>query len=89
MRLSRVYWPAWLPVFWLAGALLPAQTVLLNEMQTANTTTLRDENGDTADWLELYNPGPTAVDLSGWGLSDSAANLFKWRFAQASIAPGG
>jgi hypothetical protein len=89
MRLSRFYWPAWLPVFWLAGALLPAQTVLLNEIQTANTTILRDENGDTSDWLELYNPGPTAVDLSGWGLSDSAANLFKWRFAQASIAPGG
>ena len=66
-----------------------AQTVLLNEIQTANGTTLSDENGDTPDWIELHNPGADAVDLTGWGLSDNPTNAFKWTFHGGSIAPGG
>lgn len=42
------------------------------------------------DWIELYNGGTTAVDLSGWHLSDSASEEPKWTFPSGSIiAPGG
>lgn len=68
---------------------LPAQEILINEVQTANVLTLIDENGDTPDWLELYNPGPAVVDLAGYGLSDEATNAFKWVFTNASVSPGG
>lgn len=72
-------------------SLLPAsaiaQSVLLNEIQVANGSTLVDENADTPDWIELFNPGPAAVDLNGWGLSDSTNALFKWRFTNATLAP--
>ena len=29
-----------------------------------------NDNFDPGDWIELYNPNPTAVDLSGWTLYD-------------------
>ena len=70
-------------------ALLPAgraQSILINEVMSSNGSTLQDENGDSSDWLEIYNPGDAEVSLSGWALSDST-NLWKWRFADATIAP--
>jgi hypothetical protein len=54
----------------------------------ANTHTLRDEDGEYSDWIELYNRGATRVDLLDWSLTDSAANLAKWRFPATNIAPG-
>ncbi len=41
------------------------------------------------DWLELYNPGPDPVALTGMGLSDSAANPFKYRFPSLSFLGAG
>ena len=42
-----------------------------------------------ADWIELYNNGPTAVSLNGWKLSDDATNNAKWVFPDVNIPPGG
>ena len=43
-----------------------------------------------ADWVELYNGGAAAVDLSGWWLSDRESHPRKWEFPQgASIAANG
>jgi hypothetical protein len=50
---------------WAAAApLLSGQSVLLNEMMSANRRTLLDENGDSSDWLELFNPGAAPVNLA-------------------------
>ena len=67
---------------------LGAQSVLLNEIMTANSRTLLDENGDSPDWIELYNPGAAPVRLTGYGLSDDPALPFKWTFRDATIEPG-
>ncbi len=49
-----------------AVGLLPAQTTLvINELQAANHHTLVMADGDTPDWIELYNPGRKSVDLQG------------------------
>ena len=43
----------------------------------------------SADWIELYNAGPVAADLSGCGLSDNAAHPRKWRFPSGTVlGPG-
>ncbi|MCC5842396.1 MAG: lamin tail domain-containing protein, partial [Opitutales bacterium] len=55
-------------------------TVRINEVMASNGTTLADDDGDFEDWIELYNYGTEPVDLSGWGLSDSYNNPFKWTF---------
>ena len=57
-----------------------AQTARINEIQPSNTTTLYDEDGDSSDWIELWNPGSESIDLGGFGLSDDSRNPFKWTF---------
>ena len=41
------------------------------------------------DWIELYNPGPDAVELTGWHLSDSGTQLDKYELSGVSIPGGG
>jgi hypothetical protein len=67
----------------LATTLL-GQSPRINELQSANDTTLEDEDGEASDWIELYNPGLSPFDLSGCGLSDNPSNPFKWVFGPGS-----
>lgn len=46
------------------------ETVVLNEILNHNQG-LREADGSFPDWVELYNPNETAIDLSGMRLSDS------------------
>ena len=42
------------------------------------------------DWIELYNPNDVTIDVGGFYLSDSAANLRKWKIPLGTmIDPGG
>lgn len=66
-----------------------AQPVLINEVMTSNGSTLKDENGDSPDWIELFNAGSTEVSLAGYGLSDSATQPFKWVFRSGKIPTHG
>src|SRR5947209_17531304 len=68
---------------------LSAQSVLINEVMTANRRTLFDENGDSSDWIEFYNPAASSVSLAGYGLTDDPVVHFKWTFRDAKIDPGG
>ncbi len=55
---------------------------LINEIMT--------NNGTGGDWIELFNPTSSAVDLSGWYLSDNATILTKFQIpAGTTIAAGG
>ncbi len=88
LRLRR---PAGLMVWlWvaLAWGVLCAQEVRINELMTSNGATLRDENGDSPDWFELYNPGPQTAQLDRWGVTDDAGRPFKWVFRHATLEPG-
>ncbi|MGJ8725342.1 MAG: lamin tail domain-containing protein [Roseibacillus sp.] len=62
--------------------------VLITEFMAKNDNTLLDGDGNSSDWIELYNSGTSAVDLTGWYLSDDAANLTEWAFPTQSIAAG-
>ena len=65
-----------------------AQALLINEFMASNAKTLADEDGDFSDWIELYNPGPAAVDLDGWFLTDDASVLTKWRLPSQVLDSG-
>ena len=52
--------------------------VRINEISAANLNGITDGDGDQEDWVELYNSGPAAVNLSGWFLSDNPGNPQKW-----------
>ena len=53
---------------------------MITEFQADNSSTLNDEDGDSSDWIEIFNPDATDYDLSGCYLTDDAANLTKWQF---------
>lgn len=63
-------------------------TVFINEWLASNTQTLADPaDGQFEDWFELYNPGPATADLSGYFLTDTAANKTKWRIPAGTRIP--
>ena len=62
--------------------------ISIHEIQITNDTTLADEDGDYGDWIELFNAGNEMVDLTGYGLSDDASDLYKWTFGQGQLAAG-
>ncbi|MBT4483526.1 MAG: hypothetical protein HOC71_07595, partial [Candidatus Latescibacteria bacterium] len=47
-----------------------------------------DEDGDYSDWIEIFNPSSSPVDLTGYGLSDRPSNPFKWIFPEYSLGSG-
>ena len=58
-----------------------AQTVMITEFMADNlTSSIRDEDGERQDWLELQNMSGSPVSLNGWYLTDNASDLRKWRF---------
>lgn len=92
-----VYTPFWnFLLFWcsiVAFALLlnssDASDIRINEIMASNGSTIADEDGDFEDWIELFNSGAEAVDLSGWGLSDDDDTPLRWTFPEGVILDSG
>ncbi|QDU54665.1 LamG-like jellyroll fold domain-containing protein [Aeoliella mucimassa] len=69
--------------------LLDAAGLRITEIMASNDNTLEDYQGDSADWLELYNPTTSTIDLQGLYLTDDASEPTKWQFpAGYAIEPG-
>ena len=74
----------------ITGVLTPLNIgVVLNEVVSFNDDSLRDEDGDSPDWIEIFNGTDAPADLTGWGLSDVAASPFKWTFPAITLPPRG
>ena len=65
-----------------------AQNLVINEILTSNIASNADEDGMPQDWIELFNKGSVAINLSGFGLSDDTAILNKWVFPNVTIGAG-
>lgn len=63
-----------------------ADAIIINEVMAANKSAFPDENGDYEDWIEIYNPNATPVNLSQYTLSNKKNKLEKWVFPDADIA---
>lgn len=61
--------------------------ILLNEIQSSNTVTLKDEFNEYPDWIEVINNSTESVNLNGWYLSDEKDQLTKWSFPSIQLAP--
>ena len=61
-----------------------AQELRINEVVSSNSAYL-DEDGDSPDWIELYNSGSEDIDLEGYFISDKQDNPTKWRFPNIDI----
>ncbi len=74
----------------LTASTLYAQTLVINEFMADNETTIADPtDGAFDDWIEIYNPGATEVNLSNFYLTDEAGVPMQWPFPDTTIAPAG
>ncbi|MFA7331693.1 MAG: lamin tail domain-containing protein [Candidatus Delongbacteria bacterium] len=65
--------------------------LVLNEFCASNGGGSVDELGEADDWVELHNPGPTALPLDGLALSDDPGDPDKFviQGTDSLLAPGG
>ncbi len=49
-----------------------------------NESTIRDEDGDFSDWIEIRNTSD-ALNVGGWFLTDDADDLTKWRLPNLDL----
>lgn len=68
---------------------LPSPRPYISEFMADNMGGLEDADGETPDWIEITNPGPTQVNLGGWYLTDDPAALTKWQFPSPVVVPAG
>ena len=64
-----------------------AGDVVINEFMASNDTSATDPAGEYEDWIELYNNSSTAIDLSGYYLTDDASDLSLFRFPAGTSIP--
>ncbi len=62
---------------------------IISEFMASNSGGLEDADGDHPDWLEIHNPGPGAVDLDGYHLTDNRGRPVKWRLPAVTLNAGG
>jgi hypothetical protein len=62
--------------------------VIVSEFGAVNKDVLFDEDGDSSDWIELYNPTRVPMSLEGWYLTDDADDPAKWRLPSVILEAG-
>ena len=57
----------------------------ITEFLAKNADVITDEDGDYSDYIELFNSGPSAVDLDGYYLTDDSGALTKFRLPAVTL----
>lgn len=59
--------------------------IFINEGCNKNAVALQDENGDSPDWIELFNGSNLDVNLENWKLADQLNGLNAWIFPNINL----
>ena len=63
--------------------------IRLNEILASNRTGLSDDDGDSSDWVELYNASAKALRLDGYRLTNDLDVPDKWQLPSHSVPGSG
>lgn len=84
----------WLLVLGMAALLVASgeaadsfTSVYLSECLADQAHGIKDDDGELTGWIEIHNGGSVTVNLAGWFLTDSPANLTRWRFPSVAVLP--
>jgi len=61
---------------------------IITEFMADNVNGLLDIDGESSDWIEIFNPTAAPVNLAGYHLTDNAADLDLWTFPDVQLNPG-
>ncbi len=62
----------------------------INEFMASNSSGIQDPDyNESADWIELYNDGTSAINLNGYFLSDNLKTPNKWAISNVTIPAKG
>ena len=64
-----------------------AANPIVTELMASNDLTIADGDGNSSDWIEIYNAGDEVADLTGWHLTDDAEEPTKWTFPPTTLEP--
>ena len=60
---------------------------IISEFMAENSNGITDEDGDTSDWIEIWNTTTSTLNLAGWTLSDDPLLPAKWIFPAGVTVP--
>ena len=63
--------------------------IVINEVCTSNKTSLKDSNGKSPDWIEIYNKSSKDMDISGVGISEGNKKRYKFQFPENTVIEAG
>ena len=74
-------------ILFLILAKLMLGQVFINEFMAANNYSAIDTSDylGSPDWVELYNPSSTAIDIGGYFITDNFNRPTKWQFPETTV----
>lgn len=69
-----------IPICLLSGCYPTGGDIAINEVLA--------KSDSTADWIELYNFGPTEVQLANWSIGDNITEDLPWELPDISLEAG-
>ncbi len=60
----------------------------INEVMPINNGFATDENGNTGDWVELFNAGTAPFNCNGFYLSNRLMEPWRWPLPSVTLEPG-
>lgn len=86
MKTTSRYWILLFLSFW---TIICQGQLFISEIQASNIHTIFGPRGNYLEWVEIYNSGNQAVDLSGYYLSDNPGNPGYSRIKYGPVIGGG
>lgn len=62
-------------------------SVFINELMSSNDAYYPDSQGETSDWIELFNAGDEPINLDGYFIGDNLDNPREVRLSEAVEIP--
>ena len=59
--------------------------IAINEFMASNSGIIKDDAGDSDDWIELFNLTNQDIDMSGYSITDKADNPTKFVFESGTV----
>lgn len=69
-------------------SIIAQEALIINEVSSRNNQVILDEDGDSSDWIEIYNSSNDTIQLNNYFLSDDKDEPFMWKFPDHKLLPG-